>query len=147
MILFYLFFSRSVLSESLWPHGLQHTRLRCTSPSPGAGSNSCQWCHPIILPSVVPFYSCLQSFPASGSFPMSQLFAWGGQSIGASASASVLTINIQDWFPSGLTGLISLQPKGLFKSLLQYHSSKASILQGSDFFMVQLSHPRLLEKP
>ena len=104
-------FSHSVESDSLWPHGLQHTRLPCPSPTPGGYSNSCplsQWCHPTISSSVVPF-SCLQSFPASGSFPMSRFIASGGQSIGVSASASVLPMNIQDWFPLGLTGLISLQ--------------------------------------
>ena len=105
-------FSRSVVSNSLRPHGLQHARLPCLSPTPGACSNSCpssQWCHPTISSSVIPFSFCLQSFPASGSFPMSQLFASGGQSIGASPSALVLPMNIQDWFPLGLTGLISLQ--------------------------------------
>ena len=105
-------FSCSVTSDSLWSHGLQHTRLPYPSPTPGACSNSCPlswWCHPTILSNVVPFSSCLQSFLASGSFPMSQFFTSGGQSIGASASASVLSMNIQDWFPLGLTGLISLQ--------------------------------------
>ena len=97
--------------------------------------------HPAISSSVVPFSSCLQSFSASGSFLISQLFTSGGQSIGPSASASVLPINIQDWFPLELTGLISLQSKGLSKSLLQHHSSKASILWHSVIFMVQLSHP------
>ena len=109
-------FSLSVMSYSLQPHGLQHTRLPCPSPSPKACSNSCPlswWCHPTILSSVIPFSSCLQSFPASGYFLMSPLFAWGGQSIGASASASVLPMNIQDWFPVGLTCWISLQSKGL----------------------------------
>ena len=109
-------FSCSVLSDYLWPHGLQHTRLPCPSPTPGACSNSCpssQWCHPTISLSVIPFSSCLQSFPASGSFQMSQLFTSGGQTIGVSASASVLPMNIQDWFPVGLTGLISLQYKAL----------------------------------
>ena len=108
-------FNRSVVSDSLWPHGLQHARLPCPSPTPGAYSNSCplsQWCHPTISSSVIPF-SHLQSFPASGSFPMSQLFASGGQSIGVSTSASVLPMNIQDWFPLGWTGWISLQSKGL----------------------------------
>ena len=105
-----LLFSRSVMSNSLWSHGLQHARLPCPSPSPGACSNSCllnQWYHPTISSSVIPFSSWPQSFPASGSFPMSQLFTSGGQSIGA--STSVLPMNIQDWFPLGLTGLISLQ--------------------------------------
>ena len=106
-------FSCLVMSDSLQPHGLQHARLPCPSPTPRAYSNSCsssQWCHPTILSSVVSFSSCLQSFPASGSFPVSQLFASGGQSIGA--SASVLPVNIQGWFPLGLIGLISLQSKG-----------------------------------
>ena len=106
-------FSCSAMSSSLWPHGLQHARHPCPSPIPRACSNSCQlsrWCHPIISTSVIPF-SCLQSFPASGSFPMSQFFPSGGQSIGA--SASVLPMNIQDWFPLGLTDCISLQFKGL----------------------------------
>ena len=135
------------MSNSLWPHGLQHARLPCPSPTPGAYSISCPtsgWCHPTISSSVIPFSSCLQSFPASGSFPMSRLFISGGQSIGASASASVLPMNIQGWFPSGLTGLISLQSKGLLQllqdsssSLLQHYSSKASILWHSAF---QLSH-------
>ena len=124
------------------PHGLQHARLPCPSPTPGACSNSCllnQWCHPTISSFVVPFSSCLQSFPASGSFLMSQLFASCGQTIGASASASVLPMNIQHWFPLRLTGLLAVQ--GTLKSLLQHHNSKASILQHSLFFMVQLSHP------
>ena len=113
-----LLFSRSVVSDSLWPYGLQHARLPCPSPSPGACSNSCplsQWCYPTISSSVIPFSSCSQSFPASGSFLTSQLFASGDQSIGASASALVLLMNIRDWFPLGLTSLISLQPKGLSK--------------------------------
>ena len=98
------------------------------------------WCHPTISSSVFPFSSCLQSLPASGSFPMSQFFASGGQGIGASASASVLPMNIQEWFPLGWTGWISLQSKGL-SSFLQHHSSKASILRRSAYFIVQLSHP------
>ena len=105
-------FSRSVVSDSLWPHGLQHSRLACPSPSPRACSNSSplsQWCHPLISSSVVPFSFCLQSFPASGSFPVSQLFASGGQSIRASASSWILPINIQGWFPLGLTSWIFLQ--------------------------------------
>ena len=99
-------FSHLVISDSLQLHGLQHARLPCPSPTPGACSNSCplsRWCHPAISPSVIPFSSCLQSFPASGSFPISQFFASGGQSIGASASASVLPMNIQDCFPLGWT--------------------------------------------
>ena len=102
-------FSGSVMSDFLWPHGLQHAKLSCSPPTPGACSNSCPssgWCHLTISCSVSPFSSCLQSFPASGSFPMSQFFTSGGQSIGASASASVLPINIQDWFPLGLTAWI-----------------------------------------
>ena len=109
----WLLFSHRV---SLPPHGLQHIRLPHPSPSPGAWSNSCplrRWCHPTISPSVIPISSCLQSFPASGSFLMNQFFASGGQSIGASASSSVLPMNIQDCFPLGLTGLISLQSKRL----------------------------------
>ena len=135
------------MSNSLWPHGLQHTRLPCPSPSPGACSNSCplsQGCHPTISSSVIPFSSSLQSFPALGSFLMSQLFTSGGQSIGTSASASVLPMNIQDWFPLGWAGLISLQSKGTLKSLLQHYCSKASILQHSAFLMVQLSHPYMI---
>ena len=106
----------SVVSDSLWPHRLQHVRLPCPSPTPRVYSNSCPsswWCHPTILSSVVPFPSCIQSFPASGSFLMSQFFASGGQSIEASALASILPVNILGWFPLGLTGLISLQCKGL----------------------------------
>ena len=109
-----LLFSHSVMSNSLQPHGLQHARLPYPSPSPGACSNSCLlswWCHPTISSFVIPFSSCLQSFPASGSFLMSRLFASGGQSIGASASATVLPM--QGWIRLGLTGLISLQSKGL----------------------------------
>ena len=110
-------FSHSVLSESLWPHGPQNAMsMPCPSPTPRACSNSCPlsgWGHPTVSSSVVPFSSCLQSFPASGSFQMSQVFASHGQSIGVSASALVLPVNIQDWFPLGWTGWISLQPKGL----------------------------------
>ena len=109
-------FSCSVVSGSLRPHGLEHARPPCPSPAPWVYSNSCpssRWCHPAISSSAVPFSSCPQSFPASGSFPMSQLFPWGGQSIGVSASASVLSMNTQDWSPLGWTGWISLQSKGL----------------------------------
>ena len=109
-------FSCSVMSDSLRPHGLQHARLPYPSPTPEACPNSCplsQWCHPNISSSVTPFSSCPQSFPASGSFQMSQLFASSGQSIGVSASASVLPMNTQDWSPLGWTGWISLQSKGL----------------------------------
>ena len=111
-----LLFSGSVMSNSLPPHRLQHSRLPCPSPSPGVCSNSCplsQWYHPTISSSDIPFSSCLQSFPESGSFPMSQFFVSSGQSTGASASASVLLMNIQGWFPLALTGWISLQSKGL----------------------------------
>ena len=104
------------MSDSLWPHELQHARLPCPSLSPWVCSNGCplsQWWHPTISSSVIPFSSCLQYFPASGSFPVSQFFTSGGQSIEASASASVLAMNIQCWFPLGLTGLISLQSKWL----------------------------------
>ena len=132
------------MSDSLQTHGLQHTRLPCPSSSSGACSNSCplsQWCYLIISSSITPLSSYPQSFPASGSFPMSQLFASGSQSTGASASASVLSMNIQDWSPLGWTGWISLQSKGLSRVFSQHHSSKASILQCSAFFTVQLSHP------
>ena len=108
-------FSRSVVSDSLRPRGLQHARPPCPSPTLGACSNLCPaswWCHPAISSSVVPFSSCPQSLPASESFPMSQLFSWGGQSTGVSASTSVLPMNIQGWFPLGWTGWISLQSKG-----------------------------------
>ena len=109
-------FSRSVVSDSLPPHGLQHARPPCPSPTPRVYSDSCplsQWCHPTISSSVIPFSSCLQSFPASGSFPVSQFFTSVGQSMGASSSTSVLPMNVQDWFPLGWTGWISLQAKGL----------------------------------
>ena len=112
----YIQFSRSVVSDSLRPHGPQHARPPCPSPTPGVHPNPCPlswWCHPAISSSVIPFSSCPQPFPASGSFQMSQLFASGGQSIGVSALASVLPVSIQDWFPLGWTGWISLQSKGL----------------------------------
>ena len=130
------------MSDSLQPHALQHARLPYPLPTPRAYSNSCplsQWCHPTISSSVVPFSSCLQSFPASGSFPMSQLFTSGGQSTGVSSSVSVLPVNIQDWFPLGWLDLLAVQ--GTLKSLPQHHSSKASILRHSAFFIVQFSHP------
>ena len=140
-------FSRSVVSDFLQLHESQHTRPPCPSPAPGIHPNSCpssRWCHPAISSSVVLFSSCPQSLPASGSFPMSQPFAWGGQSIGVSAAKSVLPVT-SDEYP----GLISfrmdwldlLAIHGTHKSLLQHHSSKASILQCSAFFTVQLSHP------
>ena len=109
-------FSRSVVSDSLRLHESQHARPPCPSPTPGVHSDSrpsSQWCHPVISSSVGPFFSCPQSLPVSESFPMSQLFAWGGQSTGVSASASVLPMNAQDWSPLGWTGWISLQSKGL----------------------------------
>ena len=138
-----LLLSHSVMSNSFPPHGLQHTRFPCPSPSPRAGSNSCPlswWCHPTILSSVILFSSCHQSSPASGSFLISRLFTWGGQSIRASASASVLPVKIQGWFPLGLTGWISLQSKGLSRVFSNTTVQKASILQPSAFFLVQLSH-------
>ena len=122
----WLQFSHSVMSHSLQPHFLQYARLNCPSVSPGICSNSCplsQWCHPTILSSVIPFSSCLQFFPASGSFQMSQFFTFSGQSIGV--SASVLPMNIQGCFPLGSTGLISLLSKGLsrvFSNTIQKHS-------------------------
>ena len=144
-------FSCSVVSDSLRPYGLQHTRLPCPSPAPGVYSNPCpssRWCHPAISSSVVPFPSCPQSLPASGSFPMSQLFAWGGQSTGVSASASLLPVNTQDWSPLGWTGWISLQSKGLSGVFSN------TIVQKHQFFSAQLSsqsnshiHTWPLEKP
>ena len=117
-----------VMSNSLRLHGLQHARPPCSSPTPRVYSNSCQlnqWCHPTISSSVIHFSSCLQAFPASGSFPRSQIFPSGGQSIGVSASASVLLMNIQGWFPLGLNGLISLHSKGLSRvfssTTVQWH--------------------------
>ena len=130
------------MSGSLQPHELQYTRPPWPLPTPRVHPNPCLlslWCHPTISSSVIPF-SCPQSFPALESFQRSQLFTSGGQSIGVSASASVLPVNIQGWFPLGWTGWISLQYKGL-KSHLQHHSSIASVLQCSVFFRVQLSHP------
>ena len=131
------------MSISLRPHELQHIRLTCPSLSPGVCSNSyplSQWCHSTISYSVIPFLSCLQSWSASGSFSVSQFFSSGGLSFGVLASASVLPMNIQNWSPLGWAGWNSLKPKGL-KSFLQHHSSKASILQCSAFFIVQYSHP------
>ena len=129
-------FSCSVVSNSLWPHGLQHIRLPCPSPTARAYSNSYPshwWCHPTILSSVVPFSSHLQSFPASGFFPMSQFFTSGGQSIRVSASASILPMNIQDWFPLGWTGWISLQSKWLSRVFSN------TTVQKHQFFSAQLS--------
>ena len=126
-------FSRSVLSDSLWPHGLQHARPPCPSSTPGVYSNSSplsKWCYPTISSSVVPFSSHLQSFPASGSFQMSQFFTLGGQSTGASASASVLPMNNQDWFPLGWIGWISLQSQELSRVFptTQFKNINSSVL-------------------
>ena len=129
-------FSRSVMSDSLQPHELQHARPPCPSPTPRGHSNSrpsSQWCHPAISSSVIPFSSCPQSLPASESFPMNQLFAWDGQSIGASALASVLPKNIQDWSPLEWIGWIPLQSKGLLKVFSN------TTLQKHQFFSTQLS--------
>ena len=144
-------FSHSVMSDSLQPHELRHARPPCPSPTPGVYTNSCtwsQWCHPAISSSVIPFSSCPQSFPALGSFPMSQLFASGGQSIGVSASTSVLPMSTQDWSLLGWTGWISLQSKGL--SRVHFNTT----VQKHQFFGTQLSsqsnshiHPWPLEKP
>ena len=141
----------SVISNSLGPRGLQHIRLLCPSLSPGVCSNSCplnQWCHPTVSPSVIPFSSCLQTFPASGSFPVSQLSISGDQSIGTSASALVHTMNIQSWLPLGLTCLISLLPKGLSRVF------SGTIVRKHQVFCAQPSlwssshiHTWLLEKP
>ena len=146
-----LLFSCSVMSNSLWPHGLQHARLPCPSLSPGVCPNSCllsQCYDPTISSSVAPFSSCPQSFPSSGSFPMSQLFTSGDQNIGASASAQDLPMNIQGWFPLGWTGWISLQSKGLsrvFSSTTvwknQFMGSPPSLWSSSHI------HTWLLEKP
>ena len=133
------------MSDSLWPHELQHARLPCPSPTPGAYSNTCplsQWCHPTISSSVIPFSSCRQSFQASGSIPMSQFFPSGGQRIGVSASASLLPINIQDWFSLGLTGWISLQSNGLWRIFSNTTVQKHQFFgTHSAFFIVQHSHP------
>ena len=144
-------FSRSVMSNSLRPNELQHAGPPCPSPTPGVYSNSCpssRWCHPAISSSVVPFSSCPQSLPASGSFPMSQLFAWGGQSTGVSASVPVLPMNTQDLSPSGWTGWISLQSKGLSRVFSN------TTVQKHQFFSTKLSsqsnshiHTWPLEKP
>ena len=136
-------FSCSVMSDSLQPHGLWHARLPCPSPTPRAYSNSCPlswWCHPSISSSVFPFSFYLQSLPASGSFPMSQFFALGGQSIGSFSFSSVLPMSIQDWFALGWTGWIFLHSKGLSR-VSSKTTSKVSILRHSAFFIVQLSHP------
>ena len=144
-------FSRSVVSDSLWPHELQHTRPPCPSPIPGVHPNSCpssRWCHPAISSSVIPFSSCPQSLSASESFPMSQLFAWGGQSTGVSALASFLPMNTQDWSPLEWTSWISLQSKGLSRVFSN------TTVQKHQFFCTQLSsqsnfhiHTWPVEKP
>ena len=141
------------MCSSLRPHGLQHARLPCPSPSPWAYSNSCtlsQWCHPAFSFSAAPFFSCLQSFPAWRSFLMSRPFASGGQSIRALASASVLFMNIQGWFPLGLTGLISLLSKGLSRVFSnasvrkrQFFSAQPSLWSNSHFCTWQLEKPQL----
>ena len=144
-------FNHSVMSDSLWPHESEHARPPYPLPPPGFHSNSCpssRWCHPAISSSVIPFSSSPQSLPASGSFPMSQLFAWGGQNIGVSASASVPPMNTQDWSPLGWTGWTSFQSKGLSRVF-----SKTTV-QKHQFFGAQLSsqsnshiHTWPLEKP
>ena len=131
------------MSDFLWPHGLQHARLLCPSPTPRTCSNSCplsQWYHPTISSSVVLFSSCLQSSPASGSFPKSQFLGLRGQSTGVSASASVLPMSTQDWSPLGWTGWISLQSKGLSRVFCNTTVQKHQFLR-SAFFIVRLSHP------
>ena len=140
-------FSRSVMFNSLWPHESQHTRPPCPSPAPRVYPNpspSRQWCHPTILSSVVPFSSCPQPFPPSGSFQMSQLFAWGGQRIGVSASTSVLPMNTQDWFPLGWTGWISLQSKGLSRvfantTVQKINSSALSFLYSPTYMTIYMT--------
>ena len=144
-------FSCSVVSNSLWPHELQHARPPCPSPTAGVYPNPCplcRWCHPTTSSSVIPFSSCPQSFPASGSFPVSQLIASGGQNIGVSASTSVLPMNIQGWFPLGWTGWIFLHSKGLSRvfsnTTVQKHwffGTKLSLQSNSHI------HTWLLEKP
>ena len=134
------------MSDSLQPHGLEYAKPLFLSPTPGVYLNSCplsRWCHPTISSSVIPFSSCLQSFPPSGSFQMSQFFAPGGQSIGVSALASVLPMNNPGLISFRMDWLDLLAVQGTLKSLLQHHSSKASILQHSAFFIVQLSHPHM----
>ena len=146
-----LLFTHSVMSNSLQAHKLLYTRPPCPSPTPAVHPNSCassRWCHPAVSSSVIPFSSCLQSFPASGSFPMSQHFAWGGQSTGFSAVASVFPMNTQDWSPLGWTGWISLQSKGLSRVFSN------TTVQKHQFFGTQLSsqsnshiHTWPLERP
>ena len=138
------FSSVTQLCPTLQPHEGQHSRPPCPSPTPRVHPNPCpssRWCHPTILFSVIPFSSCPQSFPTSGSFPVSQLFVSGGRSTGVSALTSVLPMNTQDWSPLGWTGWISLQSKGLSRVFSNTTVQKASILRCSVFFIVQLSHP------
>ena len=144
-------FSRSVMSDSLRPHESQHARPPCPSPIPGVYSNSCpssRWCHPAISSSVIPCSSCPQSLPASGSFPMSQLFAWGGQSTGVSASASVLPVNTEDWSALGWTDWISLQSKGLSRvfsnTIVQKHQISGTQLSSQSNSHI---HTWPLDKP
>ena len=141
-----VWFSRSVESDSLWPSESQHTMPSCPSPTPAVHSDShpsSQWCHPAISSSVIPFSSCPQSLPASERFPMSQLFAWGGQSTGVSALVSFLLKKTQDWsLRMGWLDLLEVQ--GTLKSLLQHYNSKESVLRCSAFFTVQLSHPYMI---
>ena len=137
-------FSHSVVSDSLRPHGQKHARLPCPSPTIGTCSNSCplsRWCHPAISSFAISFSFCLQSFPASGSFPMNQFFTSGGQSIGVSASASVLPMNIHDWFPLGLPGLFFFHAKGLSKVFSN------TTVQKHRFFSAQLSLQSNSQKP
>ena len=143
--------SHSVVSDSLRPHEPQHARPHCPSPTPGACSNSCPsswWCHPTISSSIILSSSCLQSFPASGTFPMSQFFAWGGPSIGVSASASVLPVKIQDWFPLERTDWISWQSKGLSRVFSnttaqkhQFFGAQLSLWSNSDIHTLSLEKP------
>ena len=146
-----LLFICSVMSNSLWSHGLQHTRLPCHSPFPRTYSNSCPlsgWCHPTISSSVIPFPPCLQSFPASGSFLRSQFLASGGQSNGASASASLLPVNTQGWFPSGLTALNFLKSKGLLRVSSNITVQKHQFFRAQPLLLSKYHiHTWLLEKP
>ena len=137
-------FRCSVVSDSLRPHESQHTRLPCPSPAPGVYSNSCpssQWYHPVISSPAIPFSSCPQSLPASGSFPMNQLFAWDGKSTVVSASSSVPPMNTKDWSPLGWTAWISLQSKGLSRVFSNTTVQKHQFFWHAAFFIVQLSHP------
>ena len=148
--IYFFFFSCCSVAYSLPPHGQQHTRILCPSLSPGVCSNSCPlswWCHSTISSSVIPFSSCPQSFPAFGSFLISQLFASGGQSIGASASASVHPMNIQGWFPLGLTGWISLQSKGLSRVFSRTTARKHQFFSAQPSLWSNFHIHTWLEKP